>query len=229
MGAEGRGYREILAFYYPGAEAGPTARGLLWTRLGADNVALFTTQPARDGSLLAAAERELRVAAQRTNWIAPPAIELHVYPDVESFRNATGEPGWVAAYTRGRRIDLQPAATLRSRGALDKTLRHELWHVLVESQAASGLPLWFREGLVEYLTAPIAPSGVVRIPPDAELRETHDAARARRAYADAERAVADLAKRYGETTTLSWVATGLPAQVIQPRTTDKPPIHAPPD
>ena len=31
---------------------------------------------------------------------------------------------------------MQPAAILRTRGALDRTLRHELLHVLVESHAA---------------------------------------------------------------------------------------------
>lgn len=121
MGAEGRGYREILAFYYVGVEVGTTASGLSWSRLSGDGIALFTTQPAHDGAVLATAERELRAATQRTNWSAPPGIELRVYPDVESFRNATGEPGWVAAFTQGRRIQLQPAAMLRNRGALDKT------------------------------------------------------------------------------------------------------------
>jgi stage II sporulation protein D len=33
MGAEGRSYREILAFYYPGTEVGLTGRGIPWTRL----------------------------------------------------------------------------------------------------------------------------------------------------------------------------------------------------
>jgi stage II sporulation protein D len=212
MGVEGRGYREILAFYYVGAEVGTTARGFSWSRLGGDGMALFTTQPARDSSALATAERELRAATQRTNWGAPPGIELRVYPDAESFRNATGERGWVAAFTQGRRIHLQPAATLRNRGALDKTLRHELWHVLVESQAAPGLPLWFREGLVEYLTAPGGEGGAVRIPSDAELRDTRDGPRARRAYTDAAKAVVDLEKRYREAALMTWVNRGLPPE-----------------
>jgi stage II sporulation protein D len=229
MGVDGRSYREILAFYYPGAEVGTSARGFSWTRLGGGAIALFTTQPAQDGVVLAAAEREFREAAKRTNWIVPAGLELRVYPDVESFRNATGEPGWVAAYTQGRRIHLQPAAVLRNRGVLEKTLRHEFWHVLVESQAAPGLSLWFREGLAEYLTAPIAGGGTARTPSDADLRATKDAASARRAYADAARAVSGLVKQYGEAAVLGWVATGLPASVSQPRTADKPPIHAPPD
>ena len=85
----------------------------------------------------------------------PAASKIRVYPDVETFRNATGEPGWVAARTSGRRIQLQPAAVLRERGALDSTIHHELLHVFVEAQAAGGLPVWFREGLVGYLEHPV--------------------------------------------------------------------------
>jgi RecB family exonuclease len=92
--------------------------------------------------------------------------------------------------------------------------------VLVESQAAPALPLWFREGLVEYLSEPAAPRGPTwsqaRIPSDAELRQTKDAARARRAYADAAAAVADLVRRYGETDVLRWVKSGIPSNASRP-------------
>ena len=44
---------------------------------------------------------------------------------------------------------------LRERGALDSTIHHELLHVFVEAQAATGLPVWFREGLVGYLEHPV--------------------------------------------------------------------------
>ena len=140
MGAEGHGYREILAFYYPGTALGLTARGLAWRRMGGETVALMTTQPDRDGAVLAAAERQVKEIAGQYGWTPPGGIEIRVYPDVETFRNATGEPGWVAARTSGRRIHLQPAAVLRERGALDSTIHHELLHVFVEAQAAAGHP-----------------------------------------------------------------------------------------
>ena len=115
----------------------------------------MTTQPDRDGAVLAGAERQVKEIAGRYGWTPPGGIEVRVYPDVETFRNATGEPGWVAARTSGRRIQLQPAAVLRERGALDSTIHHELLHVFVEAQAAAGLPVWFREGLVGYLEHPV--------------------------------------------------------------------------
>jgi stage II sporulation protein D len=213
MGMEGRTYRDILAFYYPGTRTGVTAKEIPWQRIGGETMTLFTANPSQDGAVLALAERLLRAAAQRTGWRAPQRVEIYLYPDLDSFRNATGEPGWVAAYTTGARIRLQPAETLRSRGALESTLRHELLHVLVESQARTGLPFWFREGVVEYLANPPAPGEVARIPSDADLRQTTDPARARRAYEASAHAVADIAHRYGEAAVLSWVARGLPPEV----------------
>jgi len=212
MGLEGRGYREILAFYYSGTAAGVTGRGLSWNQLAGESIALNTTQPGTDGALLELAEREMRAIARRTNLPQPGRIEIRVYPNVETFRNATGEPGWVGAQTRGSRIQLQPAAALRSRGALESTLRHELLHVFVEAQATGALPVWFREGLVGYLERTPAGAGN-GAPRDADLRQTVDAQRARRAYAAATRKVADLANRYGELAVLAWLKTGLPRQV----------------
>ncbi|MGA2136253.1 MAG: SpoIID/LytB domain-containing protein [Bryobacteraceae bacterium] len=151
MGIEGRTYREILAFYYPGTAVGASARGLAWQRLSGEGLVLWTTQPEHDREVLDMAAREARAAAQRVNWPMPANVEIRVYPDMDSYRNSTGEPGTVAAYTEGRRIHMQPVDVLRSREILAGTIRHELFHVLVESRAVPGLPVWFREGLVEYL------------------------------------------------------------------------------
>jgi stage II sporulation protein D len=187
---------------------GLTARGLAWRRMGGETVALMTTRPERDGRVLAAAERQVTEIAERYGWTAPGGIEIRVYPDVETFRNATGEPGWVAARTSGRRIHLQPAAVLRARGALDSTIHHELLHVFVEAQAAPGIPVWFREGLVGYLEhAARTGSGGA---PESDLRQREDAVRARRAYAAATQRVANLVGRYGASTVLGWLQSGLP-------------------
>ena len=214
MGAAGRSYREILAFYFPGAMLGITGRGLTWQRMAGERVALFTTEPARDGAVLALAERELRAAAERLHAQAPDGVEIRVYPDLDSFRNSTGEPGWVAARTDGRRVHLQPVAELRSHGALESTVRHEMLHVVVESQAAAGLPPWFREGLVEYLSGGGAHTmRVASGDTDSAMRQRASPAEARRAYEQAAARVAGLVARYGEAAVLGWVRSGLPAEV----------------
>ncbi len=209
MGIEGHSYREILEFYYPGTVLGLTARGLTWRRMGGETLALMTTQPDRDGIVLAAAERQVKEISGQYGWAAPGGIEIRVYPDVETFRNATREPGWVAARTSGRRIQLQPAAILRERGALDSTVHHELLHVFVEAQAATGLPVWFREGLVGYLEHPVR-TGAADVT-DMDLRHREDAAGAHRAYVAAAQKVAALVQRYGAPAIFAWLKSGLPA------------------
>jgi stage II sporulation protein D len=184
MGGEGRTYREILRFYYSGTQVGLTARGLGWKRLGGEFVTLKTTQPDQDAAIVEDAERAARQLSERTQLPLPRNIEIRIYPDVDAFRNATGAPGSVAGQTRGSRIDLQPAAVLRSRNAFNSTLRHELLHVLVENRARPDLPLWFREGIVEYLDG------------------SHRSAR-----------VNALVARYGAPTVLGWLTRGLPPDV----------------
>jgi stage II sporulation protein D len=209
MGLEGRTYHEILAFYYPGTVPGITGRGLSWQRLDGDSIALFTTRPDRDRAVPASAERLLREAAARTGLDAPRNLEIRLYPDVETFRNATGEPGWVAARTRGRRIDLQPA------GAVEPTLRHELLHAIVESHAAPGLPAWFREGLVAWFEGARPRIHNASPPSDSELQQRTDSARARRAAAAAAGTVASLVERYGLGTVVGWLKTGLPPELMK--------------
>jgi stage II sporulation protein D len=192
MGREGRSYREILAYYYPGTILGFTGAGLSWQHLSGERIALWTVQPAEDRVVLASAERSLRKLELRTGWRLPNDIQLRVYPDVDTFRNATGESGSVAAYTQGHRIYLQPVRQLQSHEALESTLKHELAHVGMASQARGGLPLWFREGLANDLAGVRHPAG---------------------AYSEATATVVSLINRYGEATVLSWVAVGLPPDV----------------
>ena len=214
MGALGRSYRDILAFYFPGATLGITGRGLTWQRLGGERVALFTTGAASDGAVLALAERELGMAAERLRVEAPNGVEIRMYPDLDSFRNATGEPGWVGARTDGRRVHLQPGAVLRSHGALESTVRHEMLHVVVEAQAAAGLPVWFREGLVEYLSGGGARGvGAASGETGSGMRQRRSPSEARRAYEQAAGRVAGLVARYGEAAVLSWIESGLPAEL----------------
>ncbi len=219
MAAEGFSYREILAFYYPGTSVGITARDFQWTRLGGEGIAVLTMRPDSDRKLLSIAEQLRREWQSRLGWESNREIIIRAYPDLDSFRNATGEPGWVAARTSGRNIDLQPPDILDSRGALRQTLRHEILHVMVEAHAAPALPVWFREGLVEWLSAVGQASGrssdgefFVTSPPH-DLLQRVDRKRAEQAYEAAEARVRGLAKRYGADAVLIWVARGLPEEV----------------
>jgi stage II sporulation protein D len=213
MGMDGRSYQEVLGFYYPGTAIGRTARGIAWQRLCGTQACLESPAPERDREALAIAERQIAWAAQRTGWPAPEQIVIRVFSDVDTFRNATGEPGWVAARTVGKRIDLQPLSTLRGRAAIEATLRHEVLHVFVESVAANDLPLWFHEGVTLWLNGQSHGSGIPRTPADTEFRRGNDPVRVRRAYDAAGGAVTWLAVHYGETAVFGWVKRGLPVAV----------------
>ena len=144
---------------------------------------------------------------------APAGVEIRLYPDLDTFRNITAEPGWVAARTDGRRVHLQPPAVLRSHGALESTVRHEMLHVVVESQAAAALPVWFREGLVEYLAGGGKhAAGAEFDQTDRGMRQRGSPAEARHAYEQAAGRVAGLVARYGEAAVVGWVRSGLPAE-----------------
>lgn len=213
MGLEGHAYTGILAFYYPGAVVGLTARGFDWLRLGGESITVLATDTDSGQAVLALAERLDRTLSERTHLPLPYEAEIRIYPDVETFRNATGEPGWVAAHVSGSRIHMQPVRVLRSRGALERTLRHELLHVLIEHRARPGLPAWFREGLVGYFEGAGTGAGAGRpLPDEIGIRQTEDAARARRAYAAAAARVTSFVNRAGESTVLSWLDRGLPAE-----------------
>jgi stage II sporulation protein D len=212
MGLQGRSYRDILAFYYPRTTLSlMAAASMHWNQLTSESIKLLSTDPHRDRALLPISEALLRAVPAQ---LPIAHVTIRVYPDLDTFRNATSEPGWVAAHTFGSTIDLQPPAILQSRGILRSTLRHEFLHVAVETNAATALPVWFREGLVGYLagertTAPVVPAQVS----DADLAQRDDPTRAQAAYAQARGRVATLVRRYGESAVVGWVKRGLPADV----------------
>jgi stage II sporulation protein D len=213
MGEQGRSYRQILDFYYPGASLGVAAQGFPWKSLSGERVEVITTKPGEDGLLVGLADRLAHAAEQRSGLRWNTNARLRIYPTVAAFRDATGEPGWVAASARGRVIRLQPAAVLRSRGSLESTMQHELLHALIESRARPGLPLWFREGAVLYLTAS-QKSEVKRqkskLVPPADSAFLRGKGEAQRAYSAALDCFAQAVDRFGEPAVLGWIERGLP-------------------
>jgi SpoIID/LytB domain protein len=80
---------------------------------------------------------------------SPLRITLRLHPTVESYQRATGQPWYTAGATLDADIHLVPLTVLRDRGLLERTIRHELVHVLTRS-ALSNRPLWIREGVATY-------------------------------------------------------------------------------
>jgi len=219
MGEEGHSYRQILAFYYPGTRLGVAAQGLAWQQFSNDDVELLTSRPERDRLLLPIATRYLHAAEQTTGLTYHDKPRLKVYATVAEFRNATGEPGWVAASTRGRTIQIQPPDVLRQAGTLEGTIHHELLHILIDSYAQRGTPQWFREGLVLYLSGPGEVSSTKASVLDLaalekSLRAPQSEQELRQAYTKARARVAELAAEHGKQSLIDWLQNGIPPQLV---------------
>jgi stage II sporulation protein D len=149
--------------------------------------------------LLPAAERALRFAMERTGWDVKGRPQVKVYPTLAIYRDATGEPGWVAASTLGNVVRLQPIDVLQKRHALDSTLRHEFLHMMIESQARTDAPLWLREGLAIYLSNPdeARPRKVDVESLERRMHSLRTEEEMRAAYNDCAAAVADAVQRSG--------------------------------
>ncbi|MDX6529533.1 MAG: stage sporulation protein [Blastocatellia bacterium] len=80
-----------------------------------------------------------------------PVLEIRLNDSTGDFTARTGQPPWAAAATRGNRIELQPVAILKRRGALFTTLRHELAHVVIDKAGHNRTPRWLEEGFAIYL------------------------------------------------------------------------------
>jgi stage II sporulation protein D len=186
-GADGMpgSFREILAQFYPGAIVGLTAQGIDWRTMGGERVDVWATSERKD--LVSLGDQMARMAEAETGLEINGRPRIQVFPTLASFRNTTGEPGWIAASTKGRLIRLQPAAADRA------TLRHEMLHVAIETNSRTRLPVWFREGLALALAGgPVSTNA---------------------GYAAARQQVDALITRYGRGAVIGWIKSGLPDEV----------------
>lgn len=219
MAREGKSYQEILNFYYPGTQIAAPAltNEVQWQKRSSERVELLSTQPAADSAILPIAERILKEEEEFIGWKANNGVELRVYPTLDAYRNTTGQPGWVAASTRGRTIRLQPLKELEKRAIVESTLRHEIFHVLVESKAKAATPFWFREGIVLFLANPsvqgAAPDAMADEQIESVLRQPKSRDELAKAYAAAQSRVAALVAQYGKDAVLGWLSGGIPGDV----------------
>jgi stage II sporulation protein D len=213
MAREGQSYRQILDFYYPGTKLGLTAQGLDWQTRDSESFELKSTQVDQDAEALVVAQKTLDTLESELGWKLDFKVQLRVFPSLDIYRNMTGRPGWIVAYTHGHSISLQPLAVLKEKSILESTLRHELAHLLVESRARADTPLWFREGLVLYLADPKTHFEPVVMPEremEAEIKNPRSRESLQRSYAAARTRVVQLVQQNGRSTVLEWLSAGLP-------------------
>ena len=201
----GRSADEILRFYFPTLQVGvipetaTASRGTVPPpppRPAADTkadvrIALPANEESERPRIVELVRRARDQIAATASVAAPAAITVTVHTSVEAFGRATGQPWWMSAATEGTAIALLPLTILRQRGQIERTIRHEVAHVLIDP-VLKGRPLWVREGVALYFTDPEAPAGDTTrgsCPKDDEFLRPVSAGTHRAAYARAESCV----------------------------------------
>lgn len=86
----------------------------------------------------------------RALGVAPPAdVTLRFHPTTDDYEAVTGQPWFTSATVMRNEIHLLPLAVLRDRGVLDRTIRHQIVHLMIDA-ALANRPLWVREGAAIY-------------------------------------------------------------------------------
>jgi stage II sporulation protein D len=218
MAAAGRTREQILAQYFPGAQSADEATGRTWKSFAGEGITLESLDDA-NAAYLADLNRARHEASERSDLNDSTSITVRAFASTGAFRDATLAPGWVAAFTEGNWIAIQPLHTLAARKLLSDTLLHEFLHVLVEAQAGASTPLWLREGLVETWSEkssePGAKTTALKIEAlDQALAHAKTEAAAEAAHRAAGYYAAQLLKRYGRAQLLAWLHAGLPSGVV---------------
>jgi hypothetical protein len=87
-------------------------------------------------------------------------VTLRFHPTTDAYEKATGQPWFTSGTLVRGEIHVLPLATLRDRGLLDRTIRHELVHIMTDTALAQR-PAWVREGAAMFYAgdAPSVPTG----------------------------------------------------------------------
>lgn len=216
MGADERGkaghrWPQILAAYFPGTQI---HRAIAWRPLHSETLEIFGSGAAGEDQVPEMAERARREAERLTGRKVKQRVTIRVYPTVTAFRDVTGEPGFIAASTRGRFVRLQPPARLLSERRLAPVLLHEMLHLALTPAPGVRLPRWFEEGLALWIEQPVVHPAKLDARTGQRLLAPKDEQDLREAYANARAAMAALVARHGRATVMGWLETGIPRGVL---------------
>jgi len=138
-----------------------------------------------------------RDALARALGVAPPArLTLRFHPTTDDYERATGRAWFTSGAFVNGELHLLPLATLRERGVLERTIRHEIVHLMADG-ALAGRPAWVREGAALYFggeqalpgappeRSPFASGSRLACPADNELLNPVSAGALATAYARA--------------------------------------------
>ncbi|MEK6398602.1 MAG: SpoIID/LytB domain-containing protein, partial [Terriglobus sp.] len=210
MALQGKSYRDILSFYFPGTTISITRNDGGWKQSSRNGIRLTTTSAVLSTQLNDIAEA-WSFAKSHFSIQQPVIPTVTITPTTEMFRQLTGQPGWDMASTSGNTVVLQPLAIiLANHTSMQTLLRHEMLHVAIEASASSNAPLWLREGLVEVLAGDTHNTASTLTPEDTErlLRNATSRQESETAHHAAAARVRRLIERYGMSSVRGWLVTG---------------------
>ena len=149
LAAASRGQAPVsapVATFPPSASRTPSA-----SALASGSVALVLPdddEGEREAIAMVAEQARADIAAA-LGVAAPPRVTMRFHPTTASYERATGQPWFTSGAVIGGELHLLPLAVLRERGVLERTIRHELVHVIADP-VLRDRPAWVREGAAIY-------------------------------------------------------------------------------
>ncbi len=156
LAARGESAGTILSRYFPGLQIS-TLDASLARKVPEVLVSLPAGDQGEHDVIYNLTARALDALVAKLGVVAPARLRLRFHPTVESYQRTTGQPWFTAGATRGTDVHLLPLSVLRMRGILERTIRHELIHILIEP-ALAGRPLWVSEGAASYFAGEVLSS-----------------------------------------------------------------------
>jgi SpoIID/LytB domain protein len=177
LATAGQSAHDILAYYYPGTNIGSIAPR--FTSAAPEPPRIAAAPPPRlsapaappalaTGSDLAISlpegdegertvvaqliTRERRALADLLGVPSVAAVTVRFHPTVQAFEQATGQPWFTLGSVAGTEIHLVPLSMLRDADVLERTIRHQLVHVLADP-AFNRRPRWVSEGAAVHFAA----------------------------------------------------------------------------
>ncbi|MQA31579.1 MAG: SpoIID/LytB domain-containing protein [Luteitalea sp.] len=176
LAAAGESAQDILARYFPGAEIGelggtrPTSTALARPVPAVDSVlTLPESDEGERAAIVPLIQRESDAVARALGLNPPARVVARFHPSVEAYERGSGQPWFTLGATINSELHLLPLAVLRDRGVLERTVRHELVHLMTDA-AFAGRPAWVREGAaIHFAQGGTGSTARVSCPSDAEL------------------------------------------------------------